>query len=535
MKAKLFTIAVLIVLLSAQTAMLASDTRLPQIEILSFSEGYDPVRYEAGFIIGDAWSELGFDVVVTTVAPSTQGQRVYHEQDFDAALQGWGARIDRLDPHHFLSTMHSDQTRLGGVNPAGYSNPDYDAVFEAQQSELDVEARRELVHEAQAIAAEAQPLTVLYHADEVVAYNNETFENFTTMTGEGIYNEWTPYSVSPLADDRMLTIGKYTESTTINPLYATGSIDWRFLRLVYDKLIKLSADIEPLPWAAESFEAIDDNNIRITLREGMTFHDGEPVTVEDVKFTFDYFIYHEFEYFRAFLEPLAETTIVDEDTINFELETPYAPFITVTLSQIPILPKHIWEGIDEPKELVPDEVPTIGSGPFAFDRWDRGEYKRILKFDDHFYADEMDIDGIEYIFYADSEGRFTGLIMGEIDMIGMGLHPGQISLAMEQDHLSIHNVPSFGYTQMLYNNRREPFDDQAVRQALTMGIDKATIVDVLLDGYGEVGYSVVAPVNFYWHNLDIPRFEYDLDAARQVLEDAGYWWDDEGYLNYPPQ
>jgi len=510
-----------------------AQTAVPQIEILTTTEAYDPIRYESAFIIAEDWRTLGFDVVVRPLEFSTLLERFYDEQDFDITILGWSGRVDRLDPQHFLSTLDSRQTSLGSNNPGGYSNPAYDAMFDAQAAEFDADARRAIVLEMQELVAPDAPLVILYHRDEVIAYNATQFDDMVTMAGEGLYNEWTPLVATPLTDDRVLTIGSPQEPDTLNPLDSTSVWGWKWMRMYYDKLVRLSPDIEPLPYAAASITPVDDLTIDVTLREGMTFHDGEPVTAEDVKFTFDYYIEQDFGYFRAFLSPIESVDVTGPLGVRFNLATPFAPFITVTLSQIPILPAHIWSEIPNPADLAPDQIPQIGSGPFQFDRYDRGEYKRLTVYPEHFAAGDIAIEAMEMIVYADSEGVFTGLQTGEIDMTAWRMEPGQIPLAEANDDLVVVGVPDFGYFHMTWNLRRAPFDDVAARRALTMATDRQRMVNVLLDGRGEVGSSVVAPVNAFWHNPFIERFDYDLDAARAELEAAGYTWDADGRIWAP--
>ncbi len=507
---------------------------VPEITIYTTTESYDPIRYEAAFMIQDAWEELGFQINVEPMEFSTLLQYFYDEQDFDATILGWSGRVDRLDPQHFLGTLHGEQTDLGANNPGGYQNPEYDELFVRQEREFDPDTRREIVLEMQEIAASDAPLDVLFYRDEVVGYNNERFENFVAMAGEAIYNEWTPYEVTPLGDDTMLTIGTSQEPDTINPLDSTSVWGWKFMRMYYDKLVRLTPDIEPEPWAAEDIIEVDDRTVDVVIRDGMTFHDGEPVTVDDVKFSFDYFIDNDFAYFRPFFGPIESVEVMDSSTVRFNLTEPYSPFITVTLSQIVILPEHIWGDIDNPADLTPDEIPTVGSGPFKFDTYDRGEYKALSVFEDHFSAGDIAIDGIDYITYADSEGVFTGLLTGEVDMTAWRMEPGQIPIAEAEEHISVVTVGDFGYYHLTYNLRREPFADRALRRALAHAIDRNTIIDVLLEGRGEPGYSVIAPINTFWHNPDVERFEYDLETARELLEQAGYTWDAQGRI-YAPQ
>jgi peptide/nickel transport system substrate-binding protein len=525
--------ALLVLTLLVPVGIATAGEKAPEIEIITTTEAYDPIRYEAAFLIADSWKKLGIDVNVRPMEFSTILQRFYNEQDFDAVILGWSGRVERLDPQHFLGTLHSGQSTLGGNNPGGYNNPEYDALFEGQQAEFDIQKRRELVHKAQEIAAGDQPVDILFYRDEVVAYNSSRFENPVAMAGEGFYNEWTPYSVKPLGDKKILTIGTQQEPDTINPLASTSVWGWKFMRMVYDKLVRLSPDIEPLPSAAESFHDVDEKTVEIVLRKGMKFHDGKPVTVEDVKFSYDYFIAKDFAYFRPFLGLVGSTEVVNEDRVRFNLKTPFAPFITVTLAQIPILPKHLWEKIDEPDQLAPEAIPVVGSGPFAFDRYERGQYKRILKFAHHYMADEMEIEGIDYMIYADAEGVLTGLLTGQIDMTAWRLEPGQIPLAEQNPDVTVVAVPDFGYYHHTYNLRRTPFDDRNFRRAIAHAADKETIINVLLSGRGEPGNSVIAPVNGFWHNPDIEIFDFDLDKSRAILKEAGYTWDAAGKLHLP--
>jgi len=506
---------------------------IPTIEILTTTESYDPIRYESGFIIADAWRQLGFDVVVRPLEFSTLVARFFDEQNFDVTILGWSGRVERLDPQHFLATLDSRQSTPGSNNPGGYDNPAYDALFDAQARELDADARRALVLEMQELVAPDVPNVILFYRDEVVAYNGTRWGDMVIMAGEGLYNEWTPLRVTPLTDDRVLTIGASQEPDNINPLASNSVWGWKWLRMFYDKLVRLSPEVEPLPWAAETITPVDDVTIDVTLRPGMTFHDGMPVTAEDVKFSYDYPIASDYAYFRPFLNRIDRVEVTGPLTVRFHLTEAYAPFIMVTLSQIPILPAHIWSAIDNPGDLNPDEIPTIGSGPFQFDRYDRGEYMRLNVYPDHFAAGDIQIEAVEMIILADTEGVFTAMQTGRLDMTAWRMEPGQIPLAEANPDLVVVGVPDFGYYYMTYNLRRAPFDDVAVRRALVMASDRQRLVNVLLDGRGEVGSSVIAPINAFWHNPFTERFAYDLEAARAELEAAGYSWNADGRIVAP--
>jgi len=516
--------------LLALAGIAVAQEPVPAIDLLTTTEAYDPIRYESAFIVADAWSQLGFEVNVRPTEFNTLLARFYDEQDFDAAVVGWSGRVDRLDPQHYLATLDSRQSHLGANNPGGYSNPEYDALFDAQSAEFDTEKRRDIVMEMQEVSAPDAPLAVLYHRDEIVAYNSSTFTDYVDMAGEALYNEWTPMEVTPLTDSTALRIGSPQEPDNLNPVESTSVWGWKWMRMYYDKLVRLSPDIEPIPWMAESIDAVDDLTVDVVLKDGLLWHDGETVTPEDVKFTYDYYASQDYGYFNAFITPIDSVELLDDGTIRFNLNEPYAPLVTVTFSQIPILPEHVWADIEVAADLTPADTPTVASGPFIFDRYDRGEFMRLVKNPDHFMADEIDIDAVEMTIYADAEGVFTGLVTGEIDFTAWRLEPGQIPLAEENEDLTVVSVPDFGYYHLTPNLRRAPFDDRDTRRALMHAVDQERMVNVLLDGRAELGSSVVAPVNAFWHNPFVERFDYDLDLARELLEEAGYSWDSEGRI-----
>ncbi|TGG95335.1 ABC transporter substrate-binding protein [Natronospirillum operosum] len=529
-KPRLTSLAAMAAIAGFSATLATAQERVAPIELITTTESYDPIRYEAAFMIAERWRELGFEVSVAPTEFSTALERFYDQQDFDATILGWSGRVDRLDPQFFLSTLDSRQAGLSGNNPGGYDNPDYDALLDEQSREFDVDRRQQLVREMQELYKPDMPLVVLFHRDEVVAYNHTTFDGFEPMAGEGLYSEWGPMEAVPQGDRQTLRIGGPQEPDNLNPLDSTSVWGWKWMRLYYDRLVRLSADVEPLPWAAAEVNAIDDTTVEVVLREGMTFHDGEPLTAEDVAFTFNYYLDQEYSYFASYTSVLDNAEVVDERTVRFNLNEPSASFASITLSQLPILPQHHWEDIEDASTLAPEDIPMVGSGPFQFERFDRGEFMAISRFEDHFHADEIAVDGVEFIIYADMEGVYTGLQTGEIDMTAWRMEPGQIGLAEDQDHLTVVSVPDFGYFHMTYNLRREPFDDRAVRRALAMASDRERMVDVLLEGRGEVGSSVIAPVNTFWHEPFVERLDFDMDAAREELEEAGYSWDDDGYL-----
>ena len=478
---------------------LDEERKVEEININTTTMDYDEARYEAALWIGDIMEEeLGVDVNVNPLefATLTDAARADPgEPDWDASTLGWSGRVERTDPDMFTHTLfHSEAAYGGGNNYANYQNEDYDELAEAARAAMDEDERHELVYEIQEKLAEDVPMNVLYSVESHQGINTDRWEN-VIQTVEGNYNEWFPYYAEPQTDDAHFRLGDVQDLDTFNPLAATTVFEWKMLRMVYDKLLRVGPDMELQPSAADDFEVVDGTTIDVELREDMEFHDGEPVTPEDVKFTFDYMVDWGIGYFEGFLNPLDEVELKDDETIRFHLEEENATFLTNTLTQIVILPKHIWgdlvepeddhiwgEMMDDPSETEgyahPDEFendPAIGSGPYEYDSWSRGSEISIDRNDDYHWAEDgppfddasgLDVDEITYIIYGHEEGVMGALESDEIDLVADGYSADYISRVEDMDHVEYSSHVSVGFHYLVYDNSTEPFDDRAFRRSV---------------------------------------------------------------------
>ena len=201
---------------------------------------------------------------------------------------------DRLEPDFFLSEwFHSSRAVKGGRNYGNFINQEYDKIVDAQRREMDVKKRVELVYKAQKIIAKENPFFGIMHHDYVQVYNKDRVEGVIPVMGNGIgfaYLPWTFYKAKPKTNIREVRVANLNDIHTLNP-FATPEVENEgWLRMMYDTILKRDADLNIIPWMAESWKVVDYTTVDIVLRDGMKFHDGKPVTVEDVKFTFDYII-----------------------------------------------------------------------------------------------------------------------------------------------------------------------------------------------------------------------------------------------------
>src|SRR5680860_22724 len=520
------------------TASLPQDRKVREIEMYVTTADYVSIRYEFGKMIAEEWKKLGFDVKVTPLAWNRLSDVGIKQKDFDAFTLSWAGRAERIDPDHFVyGTMHSSQSGIGAYNITGYNNPEYDKLAEAQRIETDPEKRQAIVWKAQEMYIEDLPYAPVVHRNQLMAYNKQDFKNVTYMMGEGLNSFWTFMNIEPTGDRKILRWAYPSDINGLNPLNTTQTHDFQVTRLIYDRLVRIDADGKPELWAAESVTDVnkDGKVFQVKLRPGMKFHDGVPVTANDVKFSFDMVKEVKSPYFLGMVTPIASIDVIDDLTVQFNLNMSFAPFVSNTLAQMYIFPEHIWKPILDKQGakavLEYENKEIIGSGPFKMEYWRKDEEMKLVRNDDYFKKPA--IEGILSIPYASSQGMVAAVEQGQADFTGWWVEVIQADKMKQNPKLEVIDIPDIGLYHINFNMRRMPFDDKAVRQAMSYVIPKQKIVDQLLEGHGEVANSMISPINKYWHDPNIATFGYDQQKAFQFLKDAGYKWDEQGKIYYP--
>ena len=511
---------------------------VPEVEFVTEPSSDSPIAYEYSTRIASAWEELGLEVNHNPVDFHARTEQVIGEQDYDIMQVGWGGAPDRIDPQYFIySLYHSSESDPGQFNFINYENPDYDELAEQQSRVFDEDERRELIHECLAILDEDQPRSTPFAPTIADPYIADRVSGYSEMPGQDSLSFMNVMNVELSGDDQTFRVGSTDIPESINPLVTTTIRNRDALRLMYDRLFRINPDFEPEPWAVEDYEQLDDETIELTIRDDMSFHDGEPVTAEDIAFSFDYQAEHA-PLTSATLAPVSQAEVIDDYTVRVDLEHPHAPIFANSFCYMFVLPQHIWEDIpdsvdaDEPSEY-PNPEP-VGSGPFEFEYFEADEELRLTRNDDFYRPPNIE----ELVWVTGPQSAMYDLIeTGEIEAFaaGTGHAPDTTDRLREEDEIDIYEVESHGVQDIAYNNAREPFDDRAMRQALDYAIPRQEIVEEVYLGYANAEYSHITEANEFWHNPDVEKHGGDMDLARQELEDAGYQWDEDGRLHYPPE
>jgi len=510
--------------------------KVDSMKITTATATFDPVRPEAARVIAAAFTSLGWDVMANPIDYNQNVQKVIMEHDYDMWLVMLSGASLRIDPNVFIyKKHHSSGYKKGGWNWEGLSVAEIDNLAEAQQVEMDVDKRRDVVHKAQKLIHENQSMNPLAYMQMTNAYRSDRIKNVVPMMGEGIGGFWTDVDMEVVKGDGYVRTGATAPLKNLNPVAAKDHLEFMELRMIYDRLFRIGPDGAAKPWAAKSYKIIDPTTIDITLRKGMKFHDGVEVTAEDIKFTFEYHAKWKAPFFVESLKHFDTIETTGKYNLRIKLKDPYAPFIPNLLGAIFIIPKHIWQDIPEKVDVddplnYPNEKP-IGSGPFKFDHWDRGRELKVSAFKEHFHAPRS--DGIIRVTYGSHDAMAAAIEKGECDRTRYILKPSLLMDLKKVKNVVAKGYPNHGFYTLCYHTKRPPLDDPAFRKAIAHVIPKELIIEAILSGFGKPGGSVIAPANKFWHNPSVKPYPEDFAKAKKILSDAGYTWDKKGKLHYP--
>ncbi|MFR4590754.1 MAG: ABC transporter substrate-binding protein [Eisenbergiella sp.] len=317
-----------------------------------------------------------------------------------------------------------------------------------------------------------------------------------------------------------LKIGLAALPTQLDPDRSIGIASIKLFYNIFDTLLFTDKEGNICGQLAESWEWIDDKTLNVKLREGITFQNGEKCTSEDVKYTFDRILSGYGDGTIAVLyETLDSVEIIDDLTTQFKLNRPDAAF-EQRLGSIwgaSIVPKDYTTEIgDEAFQTAP-----IGTGPYKLTQYSPEKY--VLERYDGFWGDAPAARKIEFIAYPEASARMTALITGEVDIINDV--PGDaVETIQSQDGLNVVGTPIKNIHIYTFNTKDESsiMSNQSFRRAVTMAIDRQTLVDTLWTDYAKVpnGHQFESYGDLYIE--DYPGVQYDPEKARQLVKESGY-------------
>jgi peptide/nickel transport system substrate-binding protein len=331
-------------------------------------------------------------------------------------------------------------------------------------------------------------------------------------------------------------IGVAGEPATATGHLATDTAALMVASNIFNGLITTDYNFQPQPDLAKSWEISSDGLVyTFHLVENATWHDGKPVTAEDVEYTFNDIIAKVHPRAATWYGIIETAKATDKYTFVIKLKRPYAPFMTVIGNVLGsgtlIMPKHIYEGTD-PKTNPANYAP-IGSGPFKFVKWERGSYIELERNPNYFKKGLPYLDRVIIQFLPDSASRLLAFEQGEVDFLHWYIVPyDQVAKFRKDPKVKIIEHGGEGSATnefLLFNLRNKPLSDLKVRQAISYALDRDEIVKKALFGEGKIAHSFInSGLSWVYEGESDVYRTVDLDKANALLDQAGYPRNAEG-------
>jgi peptide/nickel transport system substrate-binding protein len=548
------------------------------LQIKTLPADADPYALRLAREVSDWYRTAGIDATVVPMAEQELLRQTLLQNEFELFVMRLPDRF--RDPDALYTLLHSRFADAPGwQNPFGYANLDVDELLERQRR-VSGERRRDVLGRLQSTIARTQPFTVLTVPDSIRAARSDTYTNWRSVD---LHSPLGYLGLEPTTDAgteeettlRVATTDRRA-TTNLNPLSVEFRRNGTLTGLLYDPLGYVAGD-ELTPWLAETwgFRETDPPVARLRLREGLTWHDGEPLTATDVAFTYELLTDTTLgtdtdgegapvpsPRFRGRSSLVDEVRVVDETTVEVGF-VDADPTVAARAFTVPVLPGHVWSNRTEaaavagldigtvPEVLVTNNIPPVGSGPMRFVRNTPREGLVLERFGDHFLSrDDQDGDGglpdrigsipfdrlsvrvvgsdvtaVETVASGQADVTATPVGAATVPRIGRGADLELLVSQSEQPYI------------LGYNTRQPHLNNPRVRNTLAGLIDGNHLTGKVLDGYG---HPVVGPL---WGTRWYPKAlewadgnpvtpflgsdgEVDTQRVRAAFREAGYRYDD---------
>jgi peptide/nickel transport system substrate-binding protein len=518
--------------------------------------------------------KAGMAVSLDVRSQSEMLKAVLIDHDFDIYV---GLHPADYDPDFLYETLHSTYANEAGwQNPFGLTNMAFDTLLERQRHSEGDERKRDVQSVLKALA-QAKPFDPICMPDEYRLARADRFEgwNEADLTTRHGYLGLEPADgvdqIHALKTDARAT-------SNLNPLSATMRERNTTIDLLFDSLGTVNnGEIEP--WLATSWDWTEPDaseqastlTATVTLREDCQFHDGEPLTPEDVAFTYRFL--EDTSLGRAPSSPapryqghvdVINEISVDDDAVDGEYELLFSfeggREAAKRAFTVPILPKHYWHDLVDGRAadgefiapqgrwiaVTGDHIPPVGSGPFQFDSRTQDEQLRLTRYEDHFTLREdvnlpgPTVDELRFDIAPSSSSAIRQVADGNADVTASMLSAYTLDAIPDTPDVEQLKSTSRTFYHIGFNVRNAPFSNTHFRRAVSQLIDKEAIVEDVFYGHATPVATPVTdewiPESLEWNGEDpVLRFlgsdgELNVEAAKATFESAGFRYDDNGRL-----
>lgn len=491
--------------------------------------------------------ELGFQI---ETEPMTTGEGIDEVSDdtraFHIAVNSHGPSPGRLDPNNLLQSYSIQNAGANGqYNPSNYASCEFSELADEQATVGDREERQGVVDEAMSVFSEDAPFVPTIERPTTAAINTDQLESIEAGAAGLTDTHWpalveSGVNASQGTDAVVANLPAEHLTSSFYPTVSDTDSMNLYSSLTHSPLLMYNSDWELIPVLAEDWETSDDGTSTTFNLRDATFHNGDPVTPEDVKWTYEFLRdqFHEGNYLLTELPESLTVEVVDDSTVAFNTDEPAPTLLTASLSIYGVLPQgpYVDAGIeDNPTDF---DDPMIGAGPYQITSYTNQENMALEPHDGNpaFSANTP----ILFQLYESTDTVVRAFEEGELNL-AVALHPeaGQqleesmgdsVQIITGKAHLPFGVMPQMSFG---------PGQFREFRLALSHAIDRQALNETYAFGQSEVVTHATFNSNDHpWHNPDVltqvGEETANVERARQLLEEAGWGWDDNGNLHYPP-
>lgn len=360
----------------------------------------------------------------------------------------------------------------------------------------------------------------------LAACGSQTADPPSNSARESAPEESTPPASEPPATGGTLVVAISSDPGHLNPAITTSGATHTASELLYNGLVGLDDDLNPIPELAEDWAVSDDGTTyTFTLRDDVTWHDGEPFTSADVKFSFEEVLLKHHARTRASMSSaLASIETPNATTVIFTFNEPYGPLLLqLDVTEAPIVAKHVYEGTD-PLEA-PANLEPVGTGPFKFVSYAPESEIRFEANDDYFRG-RPSLDEVVQRVIPDAGSAVIAFERGEVHWLWSVPGPDQERLGADENIRFLRTNRNPGGSNCImtvsFNLENPILADVNVRRAFAHALDRQAFLERVLFNEGRVAEAPISSGIAWAHADDVEIPGHDVEEAERLLDEAGW-------------
>lgn len=503
-----FMLSMMACLLTSCLSDYNSGSRFPKPLVFKISGSSAATRnYSA--IIQNKLKEIDVPVEIETVEQNTLFDQLRQGQ-FQMTTSRWvGGNQDPI----FLKDLF---VTGAAFNRGRYSNPELDKILNEAVSTADRNRAHELYVQAQDIISREVPMLPLWYVDNMVISRKAVGNIKPDASGDFIFLS----RVTTEKTDAPFVVVLENNPETLDGLRGTDGPSERLRQLMHSSLVRKNENFDYVGDLAEFQRAEDGLSYTFTLKEGVKFHNGSPVTAKDVKYTLDTLLASDSRKATSFFDGtgdkrqayVAGVDAPNARTVIVRLTKPWLQLLP-NLQPVPIIP----EGSADKQRESP-----MGCGPFKFVSYDRSQQIVDLEANDNYWGGAPKIKKLRVRVITDANTLQAEFKSGRADLASAlsNLSPDAFKSLGEDPNLKVEQFPGANITYLGFNVENAPLNDARVRQAIAYSIDRESIVRDLLLGQAHIAHSILPESS--WAYSPGQKYTYDPERAKKLLDEAGY-------------